>query len=58
MSIKSALVPCNGCTLCAKQCPVNAIAGKAKERHVIDTAVCAKCGKCVATCNFGAIYKA
>ncbi|HSW67534.1 MAG TPA: NADH-ubiquinone oxidoreductase-F iron-sulfur binding region domain-containing protein, partial [Bacteroidales bacterium] len=27
---------CNGCTVCAKNCPVNAIAGKRKEIHIIN----------------------
>ncbi len=48
---------CTGCTLCAKICPVKAIAGKPKEAHVIDNEKCVKCGKCLATCTFGAIYK-
>jgi ferredoxin len=25
--------------------------------HVIDTAICAKCSKCITSCNFGAVYK-
>ena len=48
---------CRGCTACARKCPVNAISGNVKERHVIDTSKCIKCGNCMATCKFGAIIK-
>ena len=48
---------CTGCTLCAKNCPVDAIKGKPKEAHVIDNSICVKCGKCITSCQFGAIYK-
>ena len=48
---------CRGCTACARKCPVNAISGNVKEKHVIDTKKCIKCGNCMATCKFGAIIK-
>lgn len=48
---------CRGCTLCARNCPNNAISGKVKEPHVIDQSKCVKCGACMEKCRFGAIYK-
>ncbi len=48
---------CKGCTLCAKNCPVNAITGKVKEPHVIDNNLCIGCGTCLTNCKFGAVTK-
>lgn len=55
---------CFGCTMCAKQCPAEAIhvtdytaPGKKKPAFEIDKDKCVKCGACIATCKFKAISK-
>ncbi|MBQ7688069.1 MAG: NADH-quinone oxidoreductase subunit NuoF [Clostridia bacterium] len=46
---------CRGCTLCAKQCPANAITGSPKQPHIIDKTLCIRCGACKNACRFGAV---
>jgi len=41
---------CPGCTLCLKNCPSGAIKGENKHVHVIDQAICNKCGECLEVC--------
>ena len=48
---------CKGCTLCARNCPANAITGAVKAPHVIDQEKCIKCGACMDNCRFNAIHK-
>jgi len=48
---------CKGCTLCARNCPADAITGEVKKAHVIDNTKCIKCGACMDNCKFHAISK-
>jgi len=48
---------CNGCTLCARNCPANCISGVVKTPHVVDQSKCIKCGVCQEKCKFGAIVR-
>ena len=48
---------CKGCTLGARNGPVDAIVGEVKKVHVIDNNKCIKCGTCMSNCKFGAITR-
>ena len=49
---------CVGCTACARNCPVGAISGERKQRHVIDADVCVRCGTCGRVCPSNAVLDA
>ncbi len=46
---------CNGCTVCARKCPTNAIIGSKKTPHFIVEDKCIGCGACAEKCKFDAI---
>lgn len=46
---------CIGCSLCKRECPVDAISGASKEKHEIDLALCIKCDNCRQRCPVNAI---
>jgi len=46
---------CVGCTLCARECPTDAIIGKPKTPHYIINDKCIGCGNCAEVCRFNAV---
>ncbi len=55
IAIKDSL--CQGCGICIRYCPVEAISGERKAVHSIDMDKCLKCGVCLDSCPFDAIYR-
>jgi len=50
---------CQGCGICLRDCPAEAIIGGKRMVHIIDQSKCAKCGTCLEVCppRFGAVVK-
>ncbi len=50
---------CQGCLICMRNCPTDAIIGGKRMIHVIDQSKCIKCGTCLDVCpsRFNAVVK-
>ncbi|MFC1933765.1 NADH-quinone oxidoreductase subunit NuoF [Chloroflexota bacterium] len=50
---------CEGCRICSRNCPVDAITGDKRMVHIIDQSKCTKCGTCLSVCpeRFSAVIK-
>jgi ferredoxin len=48
---------CIGCTLCAQDCPTDAIAFKPHEKHEVDQEKCIQCDGCLQVCPVDAVIK-
>jgi len=55
--ISYSIIPenCTGCTICARQCPSDAITGEIKKPHEINDEKCIRCGICLDVCRFNAV---
>jgi len=47
---------CIGCTLCIQACPIDAIAGAAKQMHTIIESECTGCNLCIPPCPVDCIH--
>ncbi len=50
---------CQGCMICLRACPTEAVKGGKRMVHVIDQSKCIKCGTCLSVCpaRFSAVVK-
>ncbi len=50
---------CQGCSICLRNCPVDAISGDKRMIHIINQDQCIKCGTCLTVCpvKFSAVVK-
>ncbi len=48
---------CKRCSLCSRNCPVEAITGSKTESYVIHQEKCVRCGRCLEVCKFEAVNK-
>jgi len=50
---------CEGCGICLRECPSEAISGGKRMVHIIDQSKCSKCGTCLDVCptKFNAVVK-
>ena len=50
---------CQGCGICARECPTEAIVGGKRMVHIVDQEKCVKCGTCLDVCpaRFSAVVK-
>jgi NADH-quinone oxidoreductase subunit F len=49
---------CEGCMVCLRACPTEAITGARRELHVIDPELCTRCDTCRQVCKFDAVLVA